>query len=85
MNKTIAVSDELGMSLFEMDLGWKPKSPLDLFSGKQCEIQSVEDFNTSLKASLKDAQFAYKVARARHIAYTAGKSQPRKYKVGDKV
>ena len=80
-----AISDELGMSPFEMDLGWKPKSPLDFLSRKQSAVQSVEDFKETLRTSLKYAQFAFQVARSRHISTTAGESQPHKYKVGDKV
>ena len=62
-----ALNDELGMSSFEMDSGWKLKSPLDMIVGEQADVQGVEDFRESLKASLRDAQLAYRVSRARKL------------------
>jgi hypothetical protein len=50
-----AVSDDLGMSPFEVDLGWCPRSPLDLLSGSRVIIESVEEFKTALQVSIRDA------------------------------
>jgi hypothetical protein len=44
-----AVSEDLGMSPFEIDLGWVPKSPLELFSASPSRVQGVEDFKTELQ------------------------------------
>ncbi len=53
------MSEDLGMSLFEVDLGWKPKSPLDCLNTTLDPNESVEEFKTRLKLSLDDAKYAY--------------------------
>ena len=44
------MTDDLGMSPFELDLGWTPKSPLDTLSGKEIPVHNVEEFKEKLKA-----------------------------------
>ena len=39
---TSSVTVDLGMCLFEIDLGWIPKSPLDMLYGSEILVQSVE-------------------------------------------
>ena len=39
-----AVSDDMGMSLFEAELGWNPKSPLDLIKIKNDSKESIIEF-----------------------------------------
>ncbi len=46
-----AISDDLGMSPFEVYLGWKPKSPLDILNTTPDSNESVEEFKTRLKLS----------------------------------
>ena len=47
-----AVTDDLGVSPFELDLGWTQNSPLDMLSGKEILVQNVEEFKEKLRASL---------------------------------
>ena len=80
-----AVSEDLGMSPFELDLGWIPKSPLDLLSGNEISVQSVEEFKNRLKTSLEDAKYSYKIAKAAQSAYSSKKFKTPEYKVGSKL
>jgi len=64
-----SVSEDLSISPFELDLGWVPKSPLDLISRKDSPNETVEEFKSRLKGSLEDARFAHQVAKARQSAY----------------
>lgn len=41
-----STSKDMGCSPFEIDLGWKPKSALDIISGRQSSVESVNDFNS---------------------------------------
>ena len=52
-----AVTEDFGISPFEMDLGWKLKSQLELISGERGEDvnEGVEDFRRKLKVSLEDS------------------------------
>ncbi len=52
------------MTPFEVDLGWSPKSPLDLISGTHVPNESVSEFKERLKATLDEAKFAYNLAKA---------------------
>jgi hypothetical protein len=79
------VSEELGSSPFEIDLGWVPKSPLELISAKPSRVQGAEDFKTELQDALHDAQFSYKVARARQAAYSSMRYRAQQCAVGNKV
>lgn len=78
--------DSSKMSPFEADLGWQPKSPLELF-GKQNNnrLQSVSDFRASLHASFRSAIFAQRLAQARQAAYNGKRYTPPQYKVGERV
>ena len=80
-----AVTEDLGMSPFELDLGWIPKSPLDFISGTEVPVQSVQDFKQKLKGSLEDAQYSYKVSKARQAAESSARSSPPRYRERDKV
>ena len=80
-----AVSEDLGMSPFEMDLGWNPKSPLDMLCSTSDKNETVEEFKLKLKESLNDAVYAYKVAKAGQSARSSFKYKPHAYKVGDKL
>lgn len=80
-----AVSEDIGMSPFEMDLGWNPKSPLDMLSSSSGKNETVEEFKLKLKESLNDAIYAYKVAKAGQSARSSFKYKPHTYKQGDKL
>ncbi len=57
-----ATSEDIGMSLLEVDLRWKLKSPLDVLNKTLGSNESVEEFKGRLKSSLDDAKYAYKLA-----------------------
>ena len=80
-----AVSDDLGASPFELDLGCVPKSPLDFISGSEDPVESVDELRQKLKSSLEDAQFSYKVSKARQAAEAAGQYKKPEYVVGSKL
>ena len=80
-----AVSEDLGTSPFELDIGWKPKSALEFISGPGSFVQSVDELKGKFKNSLEDAQFSYEVSKARQAAEASNKFQTPKYEVGSKV
>ena len=80
-----AVSEDMGMSPFEIDLGWNPKSPLDLLASPEDKNETVEEFKVKLKASLEDALYAYKISKAGQTARSSIKDKPHVYNVGDKL
>ncbi len=75
-----------GLTLFYMDLGWNPKSPLDLMSAPHyIRVQSVEDHRAALEAIFKDAQAAYLASREQERDRIKTKYIPPTYAVGDQV
>ncbi len=80
-----AVSEDLGMAPFEVDLGWIPKSTLDLVSATNVSNETVSQFKERLKATLDDAKFAYELAKADQSARSSFKYKFHSYKSGDKV
>ena len=54
-----------------------------MLSQSELSLESLSEFKGRLKTSLEDAQFAYKVAKARQSAYSSHKYQSPEYKVGD--
>ena len=80
-----AVSEDLGMSPFELDLGWIPKSPLDFLSGTETPVQSVDEFKEQLKTSLDDAKFSYKVSKARQASEASSHYKKPEYVKGSKL
>lgn len=69
-----------------MDLGWKPKGPLDLVDTRKfSRIEVLKEFQTRLSESLKDASFAHQLAKARQSAYSFRKRQAHPYKMGDMI
>lgn len=51
----LEVSEDPLMSPVKIDLGWQPKTPLDLISCDQVPVKTVNDFKENLKRSLYDA------------------------------
>lgn len=80
-----AISEDLGMSPFEMDLGWNPKSPLDMLTSNEDKNQTVEEFKNDLKASMEDAVYAYKITKAGQSARSSTRFKPHSYNIGDKL
>ena len=80
-----ATSENLGMSPFEVDLGWNPKSPLDMLVGNTEKNESISEFKVRLKESLNDARFAYRLAKADQSARSSLNYKPHSYKPGDKL
>ena len=58
---------------------------MDFISGTEPPVQSVEDFKLNLKSSLEDAQFSYRVSKARQASASAGQYKVPTYKVGSKL
>lgn len=78
--------ESMGVTPSEADIGWNPRSPLDIMS-KRTDLsnQSVVDMAQRLSESLEDAKFAQRLAQARQSAYNAKKYGPPSYKIGDEV
>ncbi len=68
MGYNSAISDDLGISLFEMDMGWNPKSPIDMLTRNDCPVETVTEFKSRLNETLSDAKFSYQVTKARQSA-----------------
>lgn len=81
-----ATVDSMTMSPFEADLGWKPRSPLELFRNRKEEnLHSVSELKATLEASFQSALFAQRLAQARQAAYNAKRYTPPSYNIGDKI
>lgn len=77
-----AVSEDLGMSPYEVDLGWKPRDPLDILSGSTPRVQSVCELKETLRGAIDDAIWAHKLAKSRQSAEAALHCKPPDYQVG---
>ena len=80
-----AVSEDIGMSPFEMDLGYLSKSPLDSLYGSSDKNEKIEDFKLQLRESLKDAVYAHRITKAGQSARASLKYKPHSYEPGEKV
>ena len=80
-----SITEDLGCSPFELDLGWKPKTVLDFISKSEIDVQSVDELKNKLKCSLEDAQFSYKLAKSRQSAEASRRYKPPEYQVCSKV
>lgn len=50
-----ARSEGLGVSPFEVDLGWRPRHSLDFLTGVRPKVRSVEDSQMQLKGAFEEA------------------------------
>lgn len=74
------------MSPFEADLGWKPRSPLELFQNRKEEtLYSTSELKATLEASLKSALFAQRLAQAHNTAYNSKRYTPPTKNIADEV
>ncbi len=80
-----SVTEDLGCSPFELDIGWKPKTVLDFISKSEVNVQSLDELKSKLKTSMEDAQFSYKLAKSRQSAESSQKYKAPNYQVGSKV
>lgn len=80
-----SISASTGMTPFETDLGWNPKSPLDCLIGEESTNDIVNSFRQRLSMAYEDATFAQAFAAARYSAYNGQKRQPVEYQVGESV
>lgn len=80
-----AVSADLGVLPFEADLGCSFKPALEFISGSEVPIESVDEMKLKLKSSLEDAQFSYKVCKARQAAEASSQYKKLEYRVGSQV
>lgn len=77
---------DMVMTRFEMDLRWNWKTTLDVWPRAPNNIvQKLRDLTAQLEEFIKDAQYAYKLAKARQAAYSGEKVKPRTYREGRKV
>lgn len=51
-----AVSEDSGMTPFELDLRWRPRDPLDILAEEKPKVQAIEDFAARLKRAFDDAR-----------------------------
>lgn len=80
-----AVVENLNMSPFELDLGWNPKSPVDLFARPDSSVAAVTDLKKRLNSAAADASFSHLLAQARQQAYDSKRYVPPSYNIDDKV
>lgn len=75
----------LGMSPFEINIGWNPKSPLDSLTTHNSSSEGVNEFLKHLSAAYESSKFAQQIAAARYSAHNAAKFSPVNYSVGERV
>lgn len=54
-----AMTEYLGMSPLEMDMGYNPKSSFHVVLGAEISAECIETFSKSLKRSIEDTQYSY--------------------------
>lgn len=55
-----AITEDLGMTSFELGLGCQPKAPADFLRAAEPPIESVNEFKRTMGETVRDAQFATK-------------------------
>lgn len=79
-------NESLQMTPFEVNLGWNPRSPLNVMCKSQdISIRNVEDLKKQISACSDDALFALKFGQARQYAYNARRYTRPSYRVEDEV
>lgn len=81
----LANIEHMNMSPFELDLRWKPKSPIELLGRHDSSVEAVADIRTRLSSAAKDANFAHLLAHSRQKAYKSKAYTPPSYKIGDMI
>lgn len=80
-----AVIESMGCSPFELDLVYRPKTPLDFLSSNDSPVESVNEFKSRLRSFYEDAKFAQQLAKARFSAYNAQKYRAPSYRESGEV
>ncbi len=75
----------MGMSPFETDHRWNPKSPVDFLTGFSSQNESTAQFKNRLTEAFETARFSHKLAVALFSSYNSVGCTPHQYKVGDKM
>lgn len=63
-----AVTEDFGMSHFEMKIGWNPKSGLEFVNGYESSMESVDYLKKNQRESLNGAQYSYGITKAKQPA-----------------
>lgn len=77
--------EDIGMAPFEVDLGWNPKSPVDMINGRESKIESLIEFKGRLAEGLQYATFSHQFTKVRQSAYGEMKTHPHPYKAGNDI
>lgn len=70
-----AVSRDLCLLDCEIDLGWKPRSPLDMRDTTPTQMETLSGLRQWLQSVLKSAQYPHEVSMSKPIAKTSGTSR----------
>lgn len=79
------MSEDFGLSPFEIDLGWNPKSSLDMIVSPRNTNQSIEVFKNRLRKTLDNPKYLYEVVKSNERARSSLKNKSSSYKVVDKL
>lgn len=79
-----AREEYMGMTPFEVDLSWNPKSPLDMVTDSDFQNEIISRLKEKLKETLNDAKFSQKLSKSDLSARSSFKYNPHSYKPGDK-
>lgn len=61
----------MNMSPFELDLGWKPKYPIELLSQRKSSVEAVTSLRTRHISGAKDGAFAHLLVQSWQKAYNS--------------
>lgn len=77
--------NEFQASPFEVNLGWKPKSPLCMSIPSNSQVEYANEFKFRIDSALPDTRFLHKLSKYLNAAYVSQKSEPPSYSVGDLI
>lgn len=78
--------ESINCTPFELDLGWTPRSPIDLITTDTSDtLEIINVFKQRLASAFQDAKFAQNLAQARQSAYNAQKYTPANLQPGADV
>lgn len=71
-----ALTEDLGMTEFEEDLGWLPKAPVNLLHARESTLESANESKQRMVEIMRDVKFAHELSKARQSAYSARTTKP---------
>lgn len=78
--------ESMGTTPFEADLGWQPRSPIEISSSRHDDsFQTVNAFQAKLDESFRNATFAQRLVQAREAAYNSKRYTPPNHEVRNEV